>query len=174
MRQLAITLVNITALVLCVMKKEPDPKWFVLKTAWINIWEHNTNSGHIKKLISMLPDFLFRRIPLEVKPNAFQLTTKRKTKTRIFLLTLTKRHHTYHKFKNPFGGEFIAGANGSKSVVCVMRQNTIWENSDDSKCGKTKIKGLTGHILWKLKIDFTVNSKPLLNIYNKLNTKENK
>ena len=89
-------------------------------------------------------------------------------------MTLTKRHHTYHKFKNPFGGEFVAGANGSKSVVCVMRQNTIWENSDDSKSGKTKIKGLTGHILWKLKIDFTVNSKPLLNIYNKLNTKENK
>ena len=93
------------------------------------------------------PDFLFRRIPLEVKPNAFQLTTKRKTKTKIFLLTLTKRHHTYHKFKNPFGGEFVAGANGSKSVVCVMRQNTIGENSDDSKSGKTKIKGLTGHIL---------------------------
>ena len=41
LRQLAITLVNITVLVLCVMKKEPDPKWFVLKTAWINIWEHN-------------------------------------------------------------------------------------------------------------------------------------
>lgn len=39
------------------MKKEPDPKWFVLKTAWINIWEHNTNNGHIKKLISVLPEF---------------------------------------------------------------------------------------------------------------------